>query len=79
MKFHTLGQKCVGGSTHLPHDLKPQHYLFVPRLETLHSKVDQEVKSESFKKLSFAMLRCSFVGFFVRDQYQDASSLFAHV
>ena len=62
--------------THLVHDLRPGQFLFVPRLQTLHPEVDQEVKWESFKKPSFTMLQCLFVGFFVREQYQDVSSLF---
>ena len=51
----------------------------MPRLHMPHPEVDQEVKRENFKKPSFVMLRCSFVGFFVRGQYQDKSSLFVRV
>ena len=69
-------RRCV---THPLHDLRPRYFVFVPHLKTLHPEVDQEVKRESFKKPSFAMLRRSFVGFFVPDQYQDALSLFARV
>ena len=39
-------------------DLRPQHFLFVHRLQTLLPEVDQEVKWERFKELSFAMFRC---------------------
>ena len=64
--------------THPPRDFRPRHFLFTPHLHILHPEVDQEVKQESFKK-PFAILRCLFVGFLVRGQYQDASSLFARV
>ena len=67
-----------GWVTHMSHDLRPQHFLFAPHLQTLQPEVDQDIRWESFKK-PFAMLWCSFVGFFVRAQYQDTSSLFACV
>ena len=74
LHFGTAMRRWV---THLPRDLRPRHFLFAPRLQTVHLEV--EVKRESFREPFFAMFQCSFIGFFVRGQYQDASSLFARV
>ena len=74
-----LGTAMRRWVTHPLRELRPRDFLFAPHLQMLHPEVDQEVKQKSFKKPSIAMLRCSFVGFFVRGQYQDTSSLFACV
>ena len=45
LHFGTALRKWV---THLPRDLRPRHFLFAPRLQTVHPEV--EVKQESFRE-----------------------------
>ena len=45
LHFGTAMRRWV---THLPRDLRPRHFLFAPRLQTVHPEV--EVKQESFRE-----------------------------